>query len=436
MKLLSKTSPILICFLILVNSCNDQKPVSIDWLSKIDGLDIEKIEPDSVFAESYRIFIPQYLDHNNPGAGMFMQQIIVSHINKDAPVVIDLEGYESLNRTMELTHLLNSNQIEVEHRFFGKSRPDSIEWKNMNIKQAAADQHRIIELFKEYYTGKWVSTGISKGGQTVMYHKRFYPDDVDASVAYVASLNFSDEDVRIYHFFDKVGDGACRARIMNFQRKVLQEKHDLIPLLMDEANEKELEYSIGIEKAFEYTVLEYSFAFWQWANSDCFEIPDSTATCSELYNHLSKNSPVDLFSDSGIERYEPFYYQAFTEIGYYAYETEKFERLLEFCDGSNKVWYPENFEEEFDSNVMRDINNWIQNEGDNIIYIYGENDPWGATGVQLIGETNSLKMVLDNGSHRTRIKHFDEKDKEIILSTLEKWLDIDIERGNNLSYNL
>lgn len=68
MKLLSKTSPILICFLILVNSCNDQKPVLIDWLSKIDGLDIEKIEPDSVFAEAYRIFIPQYLDHDNPGA--------------------------------------------------------------------------------------------------------------------------------------------------------------------------------------------------------------------------------------------------------------------------------------------------------------------------------------------------------------------------------
>lgn len=436
MKLFIRISFFLICFLLLVNSCTENHPELSDWLKSIDGLEFEKIEPDSVFTEAYRIFIPQYLDHDNPDAGMFMQQIIVSHIDKNAPVVIDLEGYEVRNRTMELTHILNSNQIEVEHRFFDKSSPDSIDWKYMNIKQAAADHHRIINLIKEYYTGKWVSMGISKGGQTVMYHKRFYPDDVDASVAYVAPLNFSDEDVRIYQFLNSVGDEECRNRITAFQRKVLQERKDIIPQFMDEADGRELKYSIGIENAFEYTVLEYSFAFWQWASSDCSEIPDSTATCKELYEHLAKNSPIDLFSDSGIEKYAPFYYQAFTEIGFYAYETNKFYDLLEYSDGSNKVWHPENFEEKFDSKVMQDINNWIQNKGNNIIYIYGEYDPWGATGVQLNGETNSLKMVLDKGSHRTRIKHFGDEDKEIILSTLEKWLNIDIERGDNLNYNL
>ena len=36
------------------------------------------------------------------------------------------------------------------------------------------------------YGAAWISTGASKGGMTVMYHRRFYPADVDGTVAYVA----------------------------------------------------------------------------------------------------------------------------------------------------------------------------------------------------------------------------------------------------------
>jgi hypothetical protein len=436
MNFYTKAACFTICLILIISGCNTDQPKLFDWLNSVEGLEVEKIEHDSVFTEAYRVFIPQYLDHENPDAGMFMQQVIVSHIDQDAAVVIDLEGYEILNRTMEPTYILNSNQIEVEHRFFEKSRPDSVDWKYMTIRQAAADHHRIIELFKAYYSGKWISTGISKGGQTVMYHKRFYPADVDASIAYVAPLNFSDEDTRIYHFLEFVGDSDCRESITAFQRKVLQEKNALIPMMLEEAEEEDLEFSIGIDKAFEYIVLEYSFAFWQWANSECSEIPDTTATCSELYEHLSKNSSIDFFSDSGIKEGEPFYYQAFTELGFYAYETDKFENLLEYSDGSNKVWHPENFEGKFDSTAMQDINDWLQLNGNNMIYIYGEYDPWGATGLDSEGETNSLIMVLDEGSHRTRIKHFDDEDKELILSTLEDWLNLQIQRGDNLNYEL
>ena len=37
-------------------------------------------------------------------------------------------------------------------------------------------------------------------------------------------------------------------------------------------------------------------------------------------------------------------------------------------------------------------------------------------------------MVKKTGSHATRIKHFNEEEKEIIFSTLEKWLDVKITR--------
>ena len=77
---------------------------------------------------------------------------------------------------------------------------------------------------------------------------------------------------------------------------------------------------------------------------------------------------------------------------------------------------------------MQDINTWIQKHGNNMIFIYGENDTWTATAVELTGETNSIKMVKEGGSHRTRINSFSDDEKEIIFSTLEDWLDYKIER--------
>ncbi len=63
-----------------------------------------------------------------------------------------------------------------------------------------------------------------------------------------------------------------------------------------------------------------------------------------------------------------------------------------------------------------------------MFYIYGENDTWSATAVNIGDRTNAVKMVKEGGSHRTRISSFDGDEKEKIYSTLENWLDVEIER--------
>jgi hypothetical protein len=102
--------------------------------------------------------------------------------------------------------------------------------------------------------------------------------------------------------------------------------------------------------------------------------------------------------------------------------------LREIKDPSSKIFIPPNSNPQFDCSLMQKINSFIQKHANNMIFIYGENDTWSAPAVQLTGETNSIKMVKEGGSHRTRIKHFSDKDKEIIFSTLEDWLDYKIER--------
>ena len=81
---------------------------------------------------------------------------------------------------------------------------------------------------------------------------------------------------------------------------------------------------------------------------------------------------------------------------------------------------------EFDANLMNDINDYISNEAENMLFIYGGNDTWSASAVTLSGKTNSVKMVKEGGNHRTRIKSFEGNEKEMIYSTLEKWLNEEI----------
>ena len=69
------------------------------------------------------------------------------------------------------------------------------------------------------------------------------------------------------------------------------------------------------------------------------------------------------------------------------------------------------------------MNEWLLNEGNNFIYIYGGIDPWGACAVNLENsKTNSINFTAPNGSHSTRISTFDKFIENQIMDSLEVWL--------------
>lgn len=372
----------------------------------------------------------QPIDHENPEKGTFQQQVHLLHKDFSKPVVFWIEGYASRgNKEQEITKLLDANQIMVEHRYFGESVPDSIDWNYLNIKQSADDHHRIVQTFKEIYSGKWVNSGISKGGQTTMYHRRFYPDDVDASVCYVAPLNFSDEEPRVYTFLDNVGDQECRDKILNFQKTVLKKKKELLPLFKEYVDDKEYTFVMGIDSAYEYCVLEYPFSFWQWHDLECSDIPGSGSHVEDLFDHLMEGSDAYFFSDKANEYYQSFFYQALTQIGFYNYDTKLLNGYLKkITKPQFTMALPKGVNVSFDPKPMQDINDWLSNYGNNMIYIYGEIDPWSASAIELSDKTNALKMVHLGGDHRTRITSFPDEQKDLILNTLEKWLDVPLNR--------
>jgi hypothetical protein len=404
-------------------------------LLTISDLSVKSIYTDSNFSEAFEIFVTQPVDHLNPNNGpKFNQRIYLRHVDYNKPMILNNEGYgTNSKRRTELAKILQCNEMFVEHRYFGESKPDSsIGWEYLTIAQAAADHNRIVNLFKTIYTGKWVSTGISKGGQTSIFFKYYYPDAVDVWVPYVAPLNLEKEDKRIFSFLNSVGTENCREQMLEFQRAVLKNRESIIPMVKIHMEEKKYTFELGIEKTLEYTVLEYPFAFWQWGYASCEEIPDANAEPAELFKHLKTASSFSYFDSTSIATNLPFYYQAYTELGYYGYETEDLADLLEYNNDNNYVssffFAPKDAEMIFDENLMVNINDFIQNRGNNMLYIYGENDTWSASAVDIGANTNAVKMVKKDGSHRTRINSFEGEEKEKIYSTLEEWLDVEIER--------
>jgi hypothetical protein len=399
------------------------------WLKTLPNVEVTQIKSANNFSETYEIFVTQPMDHNNPDGPKFKEQLFLSHIDKEKPMVIELDGYAVDNRPTELSRILKCNQIIVEHRYFGESVPSPFDWKYLTIKQSADDHHRIIELFKEFYTGKWISTGISNGGSCTIFHRYFYPDDVDASIPYVGPLNLSIDDQRVYEWIKTVSTPECREKVFNFQKLCFEKRDELYLMFLKNAKDKKLNYNIvGNQKAYEYSILEYSFAYWQWSDGDCAKIPDEHSSLDQIWDQLAAYGGVTYFDDASINGIYPFFYQCYTEFGYYAYEIDQFKDYIKYAEGQTPFFIPKDSNPIYNPRLLKDINTWASNEAENFIFIYGGNDPWTSTGVCLTGKTNSIKMVLPNGSHGSRIGGFSKKDKELIYSKLENWLGVQIEQ--------
>jgi hypothetical protein len=328
----------------------------------------------------------------------------------------------------ELSLYLDANQIVVEHRYFAESVPEPLDWQYLDVEQAAADHHRVVELFKGLYHARWLNTGISKGGQTALYHRYFYPDDVDATVGYVCPLNFSVADARIYDFMQRVGTEECRRKIYDYQVEMLRNKVAYLPLYKKMAEEREFTYNtVGLEASYEMTIMEYAFAFWQWGRWTCDSIPVPGTDPEKMVQHLDLVAGIDWLSDGGIKQYQPFYYQALTEIGFYGYDVDPFKGLVSATDDIHFTFTcPPGVECVYNPLPMEKVDYFVRHEARRMLFIYGEFDPWSAPAVQPTGKNEVVVIFRPEGAHSSRIGNLPEDLQQKAFTLLEKWMDVNI----------
>lgn len=424
--------------------------VRVEVLESADGVD------------KRLVMFEQPIDPLDESVGVFEQRLVVRHRGFDRPTVIVTEGYGNEyalhpRYTEELSELLEANLIMTEHRFNGASSPitqrgltgseayASTLWDYLTVENSAYDYHHIRTTFGKVYGGKWFSTGISKGGQTALFYRTFFPDDVVANVSYVAPLNKALEDGRHEVFLDTVGTAEAREKILAYQRMTLSRKAELLPKLEEYVQAKKYSFRVPIDEVFDLMVLEYPFAYWQWGDAES-SVPETRPTLvpkakkrfgkpnmemvypevsdEELFESLIAKCEPNYFAKQ--TPYVPFNVQAMREIGYYGYDTAPFKGLLSrksYEGYMRRVMIPEELSHiEFKGDLYEQCCRFLREQDIPALFIYGEWDPWSATRVVLPTPKKQMHVFIQpEGSHRARINTMPEEMREEILRLLKEW---------------
>ncbi|MCR5453612.1 MAG: aminopeptidase [Bacteroidales bacterium] len=385
------------------------------------------------FVEKYQLFITQEVDHGNPAAGTFKQRIIIGLKCIDRPTVMETEGYGADYATRsyyqeELSEMMNANLVFCEHRYFSESTPEPCNWEYMTVANANADLHHIRETIGKVFKGKWVSTGISKGGSTCTYYRAAYPNDVDASVAYVAPISRALEDGRHEKFLNKqVGSKDDREKMKALQLEYMRRKPSIVKMLDTFCVNRNYHFNIPIEQVYDYEVLELEFSMWQWGRPIASAPKNYDDDLRWFWFLVTEVDPDYFVCPSS---YLPFYYQAMRELGYYGYDTRRLGKNRSIPTAENylkAVMVPANMRNvEFDKSVYKSTCKFLKKNDPTHIFIYGEYDPWTSSGVEPwlnCKKKSNMKIYVEKGgSHKARIRTLSDSQQAEIRGKLKNWV--------------
>lgn len=428
-----------------------EKLAKFTHISGIKELEVsDKME--NPFKEKYVMFFEQPIDHSNPAKGTYKQRVVVAVADYNAPTVIVTEGYGAaygLNPRYreEISRMFNTNLVVVEHRYFLESvpfmqddksiTPETLDWSYMTAVNEAADLHNVNQTLRQVLNGKWIATGISKGGQTTMFYTAYYPEDLDVSVPYVGPLCKGVEDGRHEPFLaEYAGTPEDRAKLLAFQTEFLKRRATIKPMFEELTAKEKYTYKIDMDAVYDYCVLEFPFAFWQWGMKTSMVPDPKTATDKEMFDFLVKASGPDYFAEGGNN--DPFFVQAAKELGYYGYDTKPFKGLLTIKDAEgylNRLFVPQTQTFKFDKYLYKKVKKFLAKTDSKMMFIYGQFDPWSAVMPVAPVKNEELKKkgkgrqtmklyIEPNGSHRARISTLPEEMKAEAIATLKEWLEL------------
>ncbi|WP_432173194.1 S28 family serine protease [Streptomyces sp. Tue6028] len=400
----------------------------LDALRALPGLRV--IEELAGAEPGYRFFVlglRQPVDHTDPSAGSFEQRLTLLHTSVDRPTVLFTTGYEAVlkPRRTEPAVLLGGNQIQVEHRYFGISRPAAHGYDFLTIRQAADDHHRVVRLFRGLYRGAWISTGGSKGGMATVYHRRFHPHDVDGSVVYSAPNNVDDrEDSAYVRFLETVGTRECRDALKEAQRQILLRREDMVARYEAWAASTGRTFRIvgSADKALETAVLRAPFMFWQYSEApDAAVIPTATATTDELYAWLDDVAGLALYTDTVAQDFIPYFYQLGTQLGYLDVPQKHLAGLLRHPGAIEpRNFVPRDIPMTFDAEAMPDIDRWVRRHGTRLLFVNGTQDPSVAEAFRP-GPRDSRVLWAPGGNHHATIAELSPADRAEATAALTRW---------------
>ena len=376
----------------------------------------------------------QPVDHRNPAGPSFPQTLTLLYRSATAPVVLATTGYDIPRSPAqgEPARILAANQLQVEHRYFSSSVPNPMDWRYLDIFQAASDHHRVVQAFRPLLTGRWLSAGGSKGGMASIFHRRFFPADVDATLAYVTPISFSEADMRYDAFVASRGTVASRAALVAWQQAILLDRRDEVGTLLaaDAAQRGHTFNSLGLDRTLEFAVLEAPFFLWQDGDAvRASQVPPATDSANALYGFLNSiysnyGGAEGRWSDACLTYFAPYYYQSACQLG----NPSGVPRLqgVRYPEQDRPATYPPlGVTKIFDPAPMLDIQSWVNTSAEKILFIYGENDPWTAGAFEVppaAQARDNRRYVVPGGNHGSHLSLLPEPQRSEAYTLLARWL--------------
>lgn len=213
------------------------------------------------------------------------------------------------------------------------------------------------------------------------------------------------------------------------QRDALMRRDEIFPRFQQQAQSQGLTFeAIGIEAAYEHVIQEFRVAFWQYGSpADCNGLPQPGASAASVLSAFTAQVPLNLGADQtirSVRNFETYYYQAAVELGQYGPLEEHLEDVIKYPGTYTMEKYaPQVPSLKFVPETMIDIGNWVKNEAEHIIFVYGENDPWTAGAYEIDPSHDLHAFVVPQANHGASLngRTLPAASRALALEVLERW---------------
>ena len=220
----------------------------------VDSILYYNASPAAPNTRTYVIYYNQPLNHSQSGSAHFpLRALITVNTNGNPTTAVNhvyASGYSIMGAYLEapdsvfaaeidcaneIARRYNGNFIQIEHRYFQHSAPAQC-WTNLDdlrAEEAAADFHNFFEALKKVLKGKYVMSGVSKGGVTTLLQHRFYPNDMDIFVPYSAPFFDSDRDSTLEQYWFTHGwNQYYRDLFLTIAKNGISRKDSIFPVYL------------------------------------------------------------------------------------------------------------------------------------------------------------------------------------------------------------
>lgn len=404
---------------------------TMDEVVKIDDDHPEEFDKD--FKEVYKLAFRQPLDHANPDQ-TFEQLVVIKFCGFDRPTILVTLGYYwrdwKGNSGEALTSNLDANVVMVEHRNYGKSKADDPQWAYQTSWQASTDLHAVYSALKPVLRGKWMSTGVSKDGETSVDYCYYYPKDMDLCTAFCSPFLTSLYDLRCgKYMLEQSGTEEERQTMKAGIRRYLKDgEQGLYKIFCDSVTKRQ--QPVPSFSEYVYNVFEAyfsAFSYYRGENRDKM-MPHANDAVDVLfkkwYDLLESNRDPTLYT---------YIVDCYKEQGFYVNDYEQFGDLLDgtsFDKTKVNLDYLEEkdrwIESTYDnSQRLRLLNEFLPQTTTPTLLVYSKDDPWTGARPEHINPVTTKMIINPNGIHLDNLNTVENYTLELaqeIMSYIRRYI--------------